>query len=84
VGFFSARSDKPFPSRSRWTADIGPSKFGRSDDDLGYIGRRMDILGRSVHAQPDEPAEVSVHRWINGRSASAAKLRKKPMIAIYP
>lgn len=82
--FFGARDDKPFPFRPRWTADLGPSKFGRSEDDVGFAGRRIDILGRSIEVRPGEPPEDSVRRWLNGWSTSAIELRKKPAFVISP
>lgn len=82
--FFAAGPPKPFPPRARWTADYGPSKFGRSADDEGFTGRRMDILGRSIDVAPKESPEASVRRWLNGWSSSAAALRKKPMFVISP
>ncbi|AYG60279.1 hypothetical protein QD460_17835 [Rhizobium jaguaris] len=82
--FFAAGPEKPFPARARWTADYGPSKFGRDPDDHGFNGRRMDILGRSVQVMPGDRPEDSVRRWLNGRTASAIELRKKPMVIISP
>ena len=82
--FFSAGPEKPFPPRARWVADFGPSKFGRSADDEGFSGRRLDILGRSIHVISGEPPEASVRRWLNGWSTSATALRQKPMFIISP
>lgn len=82
--FFSAGPRRTFPARARWTADFGPSRFGRHPDDTGFTGRRMDILGRSIDNLPGEAPEVSVRRWLNGWSRSAVALRKKPMFVIFP
>lgn len=82
--FFANGPDRPFPHRVRWTADFGPSKFGRSPDDVGFTGRRIDILGRSIDVCIDESPEASVKRWLNGWSTSAVALRKKPMFIISP
>ncbi|NKM13003.1 hypothetical protein GFL85_18535 [Rhizobium laguerreae] len=82
--FFSEGPSKPFPPRARWTVDFGPSKFGRHPDDIGFTGRRMDILGRSIPTQAGEQPEKSVRRWLNGWTGSAVALRQKPMFAIFP
>ncbi|UIK18027.1 hypothetical protein [Rhizobium leguminosarum] len=82
--FFSEGPSKPFPPRARWTVDFGPSKFGRHPDDIGFTGRRMDILGRSIPTQANEQPEKSVRRWLDGWSGSAVALRQKPMFAIFP
>ncbi|MBB4566354.1 hypothetical protein [Rhizobium leucaenae] len=82
--FFANGPDRPFPHRARWTTDFGPSKFGKSPDEAGFTGRRIDILGRSIDVGINEPPEESVKRWLSGWSKSAIALRKKPMFIIAP
>lgn len=82
--FFISGPDKSFPWRARWTADIGITKFGRSPDDHAYIGRRIDIMGRSIEIIPEETVVDAVRRWLRGSSASAQLLSTKPAYAIYP
>ena len=82
--FFEAGPPKPFPALAHWTADYGPSKFGRHPDDEGFAGRRMDVFGRSVATEPDEQPEDSVRRWLGGWTRSAVALREKPLIIISP
>ncbi|WFU06804.1 hypothetical protein QA648_34040 (plasmid) [Rhizobium sp. CB3171] len=82
--FFANGPDRPFPHRVRWTADFGPSKFGRSPDDIGFMGRRIDILGRSIDVIANELPEESVKRWLKGWCNSAVALRRKPMFVISP
>jgi hypothetical protein len=82
--FYRGGLDRPFPVRARWTADLGPSKFGAHPDDTGFTGRRIDVLGRSVETVPNDDRIAPVSRWLNGHSGSAYELRKKALIAIYP
>ena len=58
--FYAERGDGPFPYRWRGTADYGPSKFGRyAEDPPSFIGRRADLLGRSLHVPLEaEPTTV--------------------------
>ena len=46
--FFVADGMKKFPPRRRTSYDFGRSKFGRHPDDVGYTGRRVDVMGRSI------------------------------------
>jgi hypothetical protein len=51
--FYAALGDGPFPYRWRGTADFGPSRFGRyPGDPPSYVGRRVDLLGRSLPVLP--------------------------------
>ena len=58
--FFAADEGKLFPPRHPvMNYDFGSSKFGRHPDDLGYIGRRVDCLGRSIaYAVGTSPIEA--------------------------
>ncbi|MDK1373549.1 MULTISPECIES: hypothetical protein [unclassified Sinorhizobium] len=82
--FFAAGLTKPFPHRKRWCVDFGPSRFGRHPADLGYSGRRLDLMGRSIAATVGEPPQQSVQRWLASKNRSAIELRKKPMFLLFP
>src|SRR5579862_4045122 len=58
--FYAQYDDWPFPARWRGTRDFGLSRFGRyPGDPPRYSGRRVDLLGRSLPAEPDaDPADV--------------------------
>jgi hypothetical protein len=81
--FFRGGIDKPFPWRARWSADFGPSRLGRHSADEGYLGRRVDVMGRSIPVS-DMTGERAVLAWLNGRSKSARLLAKRPVIALFP
>ncbi len=81
--FFRGGIDKPFPWRVRWRADFGPSRLGRHPADKGYLGRRVDVMGRSI-AAIEMNGEDAVLAWLHGRSTSARLLVKRPVIALFP
>ena len=81
--FFRGGICKPFPWRARWRADFGSSRFGRHPDDKGYLGRRVDVMGRSVPII-DSNGDDAVLAWLRGRSKSARLLVKRPMIGLFP
>jgi hypothetical protein len=84
--FYAAADDGPFPYRWRGTADFGVSRFGRyPDDPPSYVGRRVDLLGRSLPAPPGaDPAAVLRDYLTAARTASAKALADKPVILISP
>ena len=81
--FFRGGIKTPFPWRARWRADFGPSRLGRHPADDGYLGRRVDVMGRSIPAN-DANGEEAVLAWLRGRSMSAKLLIKRPVIGLYP
>ncbi len=81
--FFRGGIDKPFPWRARWRADFGLSRLGRHPADEGYLGRRVDVMGRSIPAI-ETSGEDAVLAWLHGRSKSARLLVKRPAIALFP
>ncbi|WP_331371375.1 hypothetical protein [Sinorhizobium chiapasense] len=82
--FFEAGLTKPFPHRKRWCVDFGPSRFGRHPADLGYRGRRLDLMGRSIAVTTGESPQESVKRWLASKNRSAIELSKKPMFLLFP
>lgn len=81
--FFRGGLEKPFPWRARWRADFGPSRLGRHPADEGYLGRRVDVMGRSIPLN-DTSGEDAVLAWLRGRSKSARLLVKRPVIGLFP
>lgn len=84
--FYAERRDGPFPYRWRGTADYGPSKFGRyADDPPSFTGRRVDLLGRSLHVPLEaEPTTVLRDYLSAARTTSAKELAKKAVVLISP
>jgi hypothetical protein len=84
--FYAQYDEWPFPARWRGTRDFGPSKFGRyPGDPPRYSGRRVDLLGRSLPAEPGaDPADV-LRRYLAARRTDSAKaLAAKAVVLIDP
>jgi hypothetical protein len=83
--FFRADPARTFPYRRNASADFGDPRFGKSPDWEHYVGRRVDLLGRSLPVPEDEsPVEALQAYLSSGSTASARALAKKAMILIYP
>jgi hypothetical protein len=87
-GFFRAHPDRPFPPRAHWYRDFGLSHLGRHPHPsrIGYKGRVVDLLGRSIEVAPGEDGVSAVRRWLShprGKS-SAYHLAKRAVVAIHP
>ncbi|MER8626347.1 hypothetical protein [Mesorhizobium sp. M1143] len=63
--------------------DYGASKFRRHPDEIGYIGRRMDIFGRSIDLN-GQAAIPAIQLYISGGTASAWHWRQKAGVGIWP
>jgi hypothetical protein len=84
--FYAQHDDWPFPARWRGTRDFGPSKFGRyPDDPPRYLGRRVDLLGRSLPAEPGADPADALRRYLTARRTDSAKaLAAKAVVLIHP
>jgi hypothetical protein len=84
--FYAQYDDWPLPARWRETRDFGPSKFGRYPADLPrYSGRRVDLLGRSLPAEPGaDPADILRRYLATRRTDSAKALAAKAVVLTHP
>jgi len=84
--FYAEIDDWPFPPRWRGTRDFGPSKFGRyPGDPPRYLGRRVDLLGRSLPARPGADPGVALRIYLAGRRTGSAKaLAAKAAVLVDP
>lgn len=84
--FYAQYDDWPFPARWRGTRDFGPSKFGRYPGDPPcYSGRRVDLLGRSLRADPCADPADALRRYLTVRRTDSAKaLAAKAVVLIDP
>jgi ribonuclease HI len=74
-----------FPPRWRLTADFGESKFGQHPEDVGYRGRRIDLIGRSLPAAPSAEPIAAVRGYLaRAKTETAKQLAKKALVAIDP
>jgi hypothetical protein len=84
--FFARRPDARLWNRKPFTADFGPSKFGRSPlDPARYEGRRVDVLWRCIPATAEESPFDAIRRYFaEPRTASAKALRRKAAALAWP
>ncbi|HEY8162981.1 MAG: hypothetical protein ACR650_07085 [Methylocystis sp.] len=84
--FFRRRPGALLWNRKPFTADFGPSKFGRSPlDPARYEGRRVDVLWRCIPAEAHEDARSAIRRYFaEPRTASAKALRLKAAVMAWP
>ena len=83
--FFRAHPARPFPYRRNASADFGDPKFGKSANWGHYIGRRVDLLGRSLIVSPHESPADALRRYLSySKTASARALAKKAMVLVCP
>lgn len=84
--FYAAHPTGPFPPR--WPlprCDFGPSELGRHPDDIGFTGRHVDLVGRSLDVPVNaEPVEAVRHYLRTSRGTSPRMLARKAVIALDP
>jgi hypothetical protein len=82
---FFAAGEWEFNPRWKQNDDYGPSRFGRSPEDPGYLGRRIDVFGRSIPVQRGEQVDDSIRRWLQRPGkGSPYYLRQKAVVGLYP
>lgn len=74
-----------YPPRRRRIVDFGDSRFGVTKDSPQFIGRRVDLLGRSLAgAVPADPVG-SIRRYLlSGTTTSARCLAMKAVVLLEP
>lgn len=83
--FFAADEEQEFPPRRRTRHDFGPSEFGRNPDDMGYTGRRVDLMGRSIAHVTGASVVDSLRQYLRTTSTSTAwHLAQKAVVMIDP
>jgi hypothetical protein len=83
--FFRSHQRRPFPYRRNASADFGHSKFGKSPGWEHYIGRRVDLLGRSLSITTGESPTDAIRSYLKaGKTASARALAAKAVVLIHP
>ncbi len=83
--FYTQDPRRRFPPRRRAKVDFGDPKFGAAPDMPGFVGRRVDLIGRSIaDADPIDPVG-SLRRYLTGGTTESARLlAKKAVVLIEP
>lgn len=83
--FFRRRSDRPFPYRWHIVKDFGDPRFGQSKSNPSFVGRRVDLFGRSIEHRRTESTNLAIQRWLaSGHTKSARMLAQKAVVVIWP
>lgn len=83
--FYDQHPQREYPSRRVARVDLGDSKFGTSDDSPQFVGRRVDLIGRSIRgADRGDPVET-LRQYLRARTTSSARaLAQKAVVLIEP
>ena len=85
VWFFYPFKKTHLPYRTIWNWDYKNPKFGHCAADTGYVGRRVDVLVRSIRENANaNPVEAIQHYLESGASSTAIALAKKAVVMLYP
>lgn len=85
VWFFFPEGEFPLPFRRRGQVDFGESKFGTHPNDIGYKGRRIDVLMRSDrYFNKGMPEDHLINYLKNRNSKTSNLLSQKAMVGLWP
>jgi len=83
--FYSALPGIEFPCRWRAQQDYGDPKFGKSPDRLDFIGRRVDLMGRSLAVDIESAPEFVLRRYLSEKHTTSSRfLSEKAAIMLEP
>ena len=83
--FFERTGTGQFPYRRRAEVDFGSPKFGLTPGFPNFVGRKVDLLGRSISVSPDESPLVSLSRYISEATTSTPRhLAEKAGVILHP
>ena len=83
--FYRANPKRPFPARRVGKVDFGNAKFGTAVGHPTFIGRCVDLIGRSIEAKDfSDPVAVLRDYLRTRRTMSAKCLSDKAMVIIHP
>jgi len=83
--FYDQRPQREYPPRRIAKMDFGDSKFETSADSPQFVGRRVDLIGRSIRgADRADPVET-LRRYLRvGTTNSAQRLAQKAVVLLEP
>ena len=83
--FFCAHPDEPIRRRRVVARDFGHPKFGTSSDRPDFIGRKVDLLFKSIDCAPGSGPIASLQRYLTETPTKTARcLAKKAVVLIEP
>jgi hypothetical protein len=83
--FYAEHPKKSWYAKRLKSYDFGNPKFGKSVDRPDFIGRRVDVMARSLHAQVFDDPMMALHRYLKtGKNKTAQLLSQKAVILLEP
>lgn len=83
--FYAQHPRRPWYAKSRSVRDFGDAKFGQSVDKPDFVGRRVDLMGRGILADPREDPVTAVQRYLRSdRPGTVRLLAGKAIVLIDP
>lgn len=84
--FFARHPARAWYAKRRKQVDFGNPKFGTSPANPHFVGRRVDLLGRSLDVSVGIDPADAIRDWLlKGRKGeSAAFLAQKAVILLWP
>ena len=83
--FFRQRPSQPIRRRRVVCRDFGLSTFGKSSDRPEFIGRKVDLLFKSIECSPDADPITALQQYLaEGRTKTARCLAQKAVVLIEP
>ncbi len=83
--FFAEHPKKSWYAKRLKSYDFGNPKFGKSVDRPDFIGRRVDLMARSLHAQVFDDPVLALRRYLKrGKTKTAQLLSQKAVIQLEP
>lgn len=84
--FYAAHpEDAAFPWRRCVARDFGDPKFGRSPERPDFVGRHVDLLGRSLETEGETDPAIILRKYLSeGKSETARRLSEKAAVLLEP
>lgn len=83
--FYQAAGARPYPYRRRGVEVFFDPKFGKLTDSPHFVGRRVDLLGRSIEVTDiSDPVAILCRYLASGKTESSRFLENKAVILIEP
>ena len=75
--FYVEHPARPFPYRRRATVDFGDAKFGTSDGRPDFVGRSVDLIGRSIKSADRTKPIEALRRYLRSGATESARCLAK-------
>ena len=83
--FFCEIAGQPIRRRRVVSRDFGQPRFGKSPDKPNFIGRKVDLLFKSIACTPGRSPARSLQQYLTeGRTHTARCLAEKAVVLLQP